>query len=166
MNEFLRKFDTIRFVAPWSIFRIFFEIFHFLNLNLNFKFGPVWYRPKPEPGRIGLTGSHRFGEPWRQPVGRTGEFGSALKKSLSLMLTLSLFPIDAVGLCRKYLQGNSGRVVDLQVPRKLEHRAAWHSDLGPWTIWCWNQIRSRARIFNMDPRGPVWLLWLLIRSVK
>jgi len=23
MNEFLRKFDTIRFVAPWSIFRIF-----------------------------------------------------------------------------------------------------------------------------------------------
>ena len=65
MNEFLRKFDTIRFVAPWSIFR------NFLNSNLNFEFGPVWYRPKPEPGRTGLTGnrlnrtgSHRFGEPW------------------------------------------------------------------------------------------------------
>ena len=67
MNEFSRKFDTIRFVAPLSIFMNFFRIFHFLNLNLNFKFGPVWYRFKPKPGRIGLTGnrsnrtgSHRF----------------------------------------------------------------------------------------------------------
>ena len=41
-----------------------------MNSNLNFEFGPVWYRPKPEPGRTGLTGnrsnrtgSHRFGEP-------------------------------------------------------------------------------------------------------
>ena len=57
MNEFLRKFDTIRFVAPWSIFRIFFRIFHFLNLNLNFELVPVWYRSKPEPGRTGLTGN-------------------------------------------------------------------------------------------------------------
>ena len=54
MNEFLRKFDTIRFVAPWSIFRIFLRIFYFLNSNLNFEFGPVWYRT----GLIvtGLTG--------------------------------------------------------------------------------------------------------------
>ena len=52
MNEFLRKFDTIRFVAPWSIFRNFFGNFSFfLNSNLNFEFGPVWYRPKLEPGR-------------------------------------------------------------------------------------------------------------------
>ena len=55
MNEFLRKFDTIRFVAPWSIFRNFLGIFHFfwiqiwiLNLgrfgtgpNRN-RSGPVW----------------------------------------------------------------------------------------------------------------------------
>jgi len=71
MNEFLRKFDTIRFFAPWSIFKNFLRIFHFLNLNLNFEFWPVGYRPKPEPARTGLTGnrsnrtgSHRFGEPW------------------------------------------------------------------------------------------------------
>ena len=42
-----------------------------MNLNLNFEFGPVWYRPKPEPVRTGLTGnrsnrtgSHRFCKPW------------------------------------------------------------------------------------------------------
>ena len=29
--------------------RIFWEFFIFLNSNLNFEFGPVWYRPKPEP---------------------------------------------------------------------------------------------------------------------
>ena len=55
MNEFLRKFDTIRFVAPWSIFKNFLRIFHFLNSNLNSEFGPVWYRPKPEPDRTDLT---------------------------------------------------------------------------------------------------------------
>ena len=78
MDEFLRKFDTIRFVAPWSIFRNFWEFFIFLNLNLNFEFGPVWYRPKPKPGQTGLTGnrsnrtgSHRFGEPWLE-LGRGG----------------------------------------------------------------------------------------------
>ena len=80
MDEFLIKFDTIRFVAPWSIF----WIFHFLNLNLNFEFWPVGYRPKLEPVRTGLTddrsnrtGSHnprsassaRRGSPrWRRPT--------------------------------------------------------------------------------------------------
>ena len=54
MNKFLRKFNTIRFIATWSIFRNFLRIFHFLNLNLNFKFWPVGYRPKPEPVPIGL----------------------------------------------------------------------------------------------------------------
>ena len=76
MNEFLKKFDTIRFVAPWSIFRIFFENFSFfLNLNLNFELGPVWYRSKPKPGRTDLTGNrsnrtgfHRFGEPCPHPT--------------------------------------------------------------------------------------------------
>ena len=60
MNEFLRKFDTIRFVTPWSIFRNF---SFFLNLNLNFEFGSVWYRPKPKLGRTSLTGnrSNRIG---------------------------------------------------------------------------------------------------------
>ena len=28
-------------------------IFHFFNSNLNFEFGSVWYRPKPEPDRTG-----------------------------------------------------------------------------------------------------------------
>ena len=35
-----------------EFFRIFFSIF---NLNLNFEFGPVWYRPKLQPDRTGLT---------------------------------------------------------------------------------------------------------------
>ena len=70
MNKFLRKIDTIRFVAPWSIFINFLRIFYFLNSNLNFEFGPVWYRPKPEPVQTDLTGnwsnrtgSRRFCEP-------------------------------------------------------------------------------------------------------
>ena len=56
MNEFLRKFDTIRFIAPWNIFRNFLGIFHFLNSNLNFEFGPVSYRTKPELVWTDLTG--------------------------------------------------------------------------------------------------------------
>ena len=59
MDEFLRKFDTIIFVAPLSVFRNFLGIFHFLNLNLNFEFGPVWYRPKLKPGRTGLVNPAR-----------------------------------------------------------------------------------------------------------
>jgi len=41
-----------------SHLEVFLGIFHFLNLNLNFEFRPIWYRSKSEPGR---TGSHRFG---------------------------------------------------------------------------------------------------------
>ena len=90
MNEFWRKFDTIRFVAPWSIFKNFLGIFLSgfifnlpqlawekrlccccLNSNLNFEFGPVSYRIKPESVQPDLTGNQsnrtgyrRFGEPW------------------------------------------------------------------------------------------------------
>ena len=53
---------------------IFLEFFHFFNFNLNFEFGPVWYRPKPEPVRTGLTGNwsnrtgyRRLGKPWVSP---------------------------------------------------------------------------------------------------
>ena len=49
MDEFLRQFDTIRFVTPWSFF---WKFFIFLNLNLNFEYGPVSYRTKPEPDRF------------------------------------------------------------------------------------------------------------------
>ena len=58
-----------------SHLEVFLVIFHFFNSNLNFEFGPVWYRPKPEPGRTGLTGnrsnrigSHWFCKPWCWPV--------------------------------------------------------------------------------------------------
>ena len=51
---------------------IFWKFFIFLNSNLNFKFGPVWNRPKPELVRTGLTGNHgfrtgsgRFFQSWR-----------------------------------------------------------------------------------------------------
>ena len=55
MNEFLRKFDTIKFVAPWSIFRIFLRIFHFFK----FKFKSwIW------AGSVWLVTGQRFGEPW------------------------------------------------------------------------------------------------------
>ena len=58
MNEFLRKFDTIRFVAPLSIFRNFLGFFPiFWNSNLKFEFGPVYNRPIPEPVRAGKTGN-------------------------------------------------------------------------------------------------------------
>ena len=73
MNEFLRKFDTIRFVEPWNIFRNFLGIFHFFEFKFEF-----WIWAGFVPGRTGLTGnrsnrtgSHRFGEPW-QLVARTG----------------------------------------------------------------------------------------------
>jgi len=36
MNEFLRKFDTIRFVAPWNIFRIFLRVFYFFEFKFEF----------------------------------------------------------------------------------------------------------------------------------
>ena len=36
MNEFLRKFDTIRFVTFWSIFRNFLKFFHFFKFKFEF----------------------------------------------------------------------------------------------------------------------------------
>jgi len=49
MNEFLRKFDTIRFVAPWSIFRNFlFFLIQIWILNLSrFGTGPNRNRATP-----------------------------------------------------------------------------------------------------------------------
>ena len=49
MNEFLKKIDTIRFVAPWSIFRIFWDFIIFLNSNLNLGRGRVWERHGRSP---------------------------------------------------------------------------------------------------------------------
>ena len=70
MNEFLRKFDTIKFVASWSIFRNFLRIFHFFEFKFKFWIWTGLYRIKPEPVRTGLTGNRsnrtgyrRFGEP-------------------------------------------------------------------------------------------------------
>ena len=97
MNEFLRKFDTIRFVAPWSIFTNFFGNFSFfwiqiwiLNLgrfgtgpNRN-RAGPVW----PVTGQTGpvpsgfanpgfstydRTYSRRFSSGWRSWSLRLGD---------------------------------------------------------------------------------------------
>ena len=65
MNEFLRKFDIIRFVAPWSIFRNFFGNFSFFwiqiwILNLcRFGTGPNRNRTGPVPTG---KGNHAFGE--------------------------------------------------------------------------------------------------------
>ena len=57
MNKYLKKFDTIRFVATWSIFRNFLEIFYFLELK--FKFW-IWSGLKPAGTR---TGPDRFDRP-------------------------------------------------------------------------------------------------------
>ena len=51
MNEYLKKFDTIRFVATWSIFRNFLEIFHFLELKIEFW---IWTGLKPAQTGTGL----------------------------------------------------------------------------------------------------------------
>jgi len=55
MNEFLRKFDTIRFVAPWSIFRNFLKFFHFFEFKFKF-----WIWTGFIPDQTG-TGPDRFG---------------------------------------------------------------------------------------------------------
>ena len=44
MNEYLKNFDTIRFVATWSIFRIFLGIFYFLEFKFEFW---IWVGLKP-----------------------------------------------------------------------------------------------------------------------
>ena len=54
MNEFLRKFDTIKFVASWNFFRNFLRIFHFFE----FKF-KIWIWTGWEPVGTG-TGPDRF----------------------------------------------------------------------------------------------------------
>ena len=63
-----------------------------MNSNLNFEFGPVWYRPKPEPGRTGLTGnrsnqtgSHWFGEPCLQHAVKKWAF--AEKKPFKVVIS-------------------------------------------------------------------------------
>ena len=52
--ENLTPLDSSHLEVFLGIFWDFFSFF--LNLDLNFEFGPVWYRSKPEPGRSGLTG--------------------------------------------------------------------------------------------------------------
>ena len=71
MNEYLKPLDSSQLEVFLGIF---WEFFIFLNSNLNFKFGPVSYRTKPEPVRSGLTGNRsnrtgyrRFGEPCSTP---------------------------------------------------------------------------------------------------
>ena len=54
MNEYLKNFDTIRFVATWSIFRNFLKFFYF------FEFKSVSNRPVPEPVRTDYTGNRGF----------------------------------------------------------------------------------------------------------
>ena len=60
MNEFLRKFDTFRFVAPWSIFKFFLRICHFFEFKFEF-----WICAGLVPAQTGtgLTGNHRFLNP-------------------------------------------------------------------------------------------------------
>ena len=54
MNEYLKKFDIIKFVATWSIFKIFLEFFHFLE----FKF-KIWIWAGLKPAGTG-TGPDRL----------------------------------------------------------------------------------------------------------
>ena len=95
MNEFWRKFDTIRFIAPWSIFRNFLEIFHFFEFKFKF-----WILTGFIPDRTG-TGPDRLPvKPDRLPTVRltlpiTGDFSTFVGKSTQLCFcqisTLELF---------------------------------------------------------------------------
>jgi len=58
MDKFLRKFDTIRFVAPWSIFRNFLKFFHFFEFKFEF-----WIWAGLIPGQT-ETGPDRFPPVW------------------------------------------------------------------------------------------------------
>ena len=68
MNEILRKFDTIKFVAPWSIFK------NFLGIFFEFKF-KFWIWAGLVPDQTG-TGPDRFDRNRAGPVwpvtGQTG----------------------------------------------------------------------------------------------
>jgi len=87
MNEFLRKFDTIRFITPWSIFRNFLGIFHFLNSNLKFEFWPVGYRPEPEPDRF---------PPVRWTLVMTGSASSNWVMRAHVLWTIQLLPLHII----------------------------------------------------------------------
>ena len=72
-----------------EVFLEFFRNFSlFFNSNLNFEFGPVSYRTKPEPGRTGLTGNRFDG------LVNLGS-GTAVKKQNSGMLTKLLSKVLA-----------------------------------------------------------------------
>ena len=66
MNEFLRKFDTIRFFAPWNIFRNFLGIFYFFEFKFKF-----WIWTGFIPDRTG-TGPDRFDRSVWPVTGQTG----------------------------------------------------------------------------------------------
>ena len=70
---------------------IFWEFLIFLNLNLNFEFGPVSYRTKPESVWTGLTGNQsnrtgyrRFGEPWLPLPNSRVVFSLAIRDGLKV----------------------------------------------------------------------------------
>ena len=51
MNDFWENLTPLDSSHLEVFLEFFWIFFHFLNSNLNFKFGPVWYLPKPKPGR-------------------------------------------------------------------------------------------------------------------
>ena len=57
MNEYLKKFDTIRVVATWSIVRNFLGIFHFLEFKFEFW---TWAGLKPAGTGTGPDWFDRF----------------------------------------------------------------------------------------------------------
>jgi len=82
MNKFFRKFDTIIFVAPWIIFRIFLRIFYFFEFKFKFwiwtGFIPDWTEIGPDrfppvsfnPGQDRDDDARRAPQPDRGPPPR------------------------------------------------------------------------------------------------
>ena len=87
MNEYLKKFDTIKFIATWSIFKNFFWNFLFFEIQIwilnlgRFRTGPNRNRPGPITPVTAVSGpvpvgkfnpGHNWSHKWTRGLWRKG----------------------------------------------------------------------------------------------
>ena len=155
--------------------RFFWEFFIFWNLNLNFEFRPVGYRPEPEPARTGLTGnqsnqtgSHRFCKPWCYLALEPGQ--SAAGQSLALLGSCQLCDLEgpawvsrSLTVWRAIRPDKSNTIC----PKKIQFNPIRSND-GSGThrnIWSKTQILTQSKNYtqNNEPtrtRPDLTLSWV------
>jgi len=128
MNEFLRKFDNIRFVAPWSILRIFLGIFHFFEFKFEF-----WIWAGLVPVQTG-TGPDRFDRlpvkpDWFPPVWWTLVTSGEINFSIENVAAGSNLELSTVIYCDELVRCTLSAIFLITISKDRSYLAnfSWHA---------------------------------------